>query len=137
MFCSIQDNCSTNDRMAQLLDFPHIGCLSHTLALEVKRMFEQDALIRAVIESVQRTTASCRRKLKCRASLCNYTYLVPITPNETWWSRKYRMLKRYNIISGEIAEVAKEQWQLVLIDTRQAFRQDINNLKKCFVMLVM
>ncbi len=38
--CQLADNCSTNKRIADLLDVPHVGWSSPTLHLDVKRMIQ-------------------------------------------------------------------------------------------------
>lgn len=39
------DNCPVNIKVAELLGIPHIGCKSHKLHLEVKRMITKDVVL--------------------------------------------------------------------------------------------
>ena len=40
--CSIADNFLLNKKIAAILEIPHVGCNSHKLHLEVKKMCESD-----------------------------------------------------------------------------------------------
>eukprot|EP00171_Calliarthron_tuberculosum_P008450 IDg8450t1 len=48
----IADNCSVNKLVADLLEVPHIGCASHKLHLEVRRMIERDRTLEQAIDSI-------------------------------------------------------------------------------------
>ena len=128
--CIIQDNCSTNNSISSLMNVPHVGCLSHKLALQVKKMFAEDALLRVILESFQQTMTACRMKLKCRASLRNMTDLATMVPCKTRWSGQYLMLQRFNRIRNEIAAVANEQDSHVAIDVRPVFVKRCEHYEK-------
>ena len=61
LFRIIQDNDSFNVRLATLLNIPFIGCLSQKLASQVKKMFDDDVLLQAILEGVQSRTSSCKK----------------------------------------------------------------------------
>ena len=64
LVCHIQDNASVNFLLKTLLDVPFNVCLSQKLALQVKKMFDDDALLRAVMEGPRNTMSTCRKKTK-------------------------------------------------------------------------
>ena len=103
------------------MNVPHVGCLSRKLALQVEKMFADDALLSVVLESVKETMTACRMKLKCRASLRNMTDLAPIVPSKAQRSGQYLRLLRFSRIRNEIAAVANEQDSHVAIDVRSVF----------------
>lgn len=67
LVCQIADNCSVNTSVAQQLSFPHVGCASHLLNLDAEAMVIADHQLRACIDSVHKTMADCRSRLRDRA----------------------------------------------------------------------
>ena len=58
-----------------------------------------------------------------RVSLRNLTDLSPITPNETRWTAKYEMVKRFNTIRDELIDVADDEDCDLEIDTSLQFKR--------------
>ncbi len=102
--CQIADNCSTNRRIAKLMELPHVGCLSHKLHLDINDMITKDKRLETVIESIHRTIKSCKTSLVNPSLSRNVTSLSPVIHNKTRWSGKYHMLRRYIKIRNSIIE---------------------------------
>lgn len=121
VLCSIADNAPVNKRLASLLGVPHVGCMSHKLNLEVKKMVKNDKDLATTVESIHETMSNCRRRLTNRAMIRNLTELSPLIPNETRWSGMYQMLKRFVRIHDELLKVADKDGATVTIDRSSAF----------------
>ena len=92
------DNCSTNKRVASLLNIPLIGCASHRLNLAAQLIFEQFSL---EIDKVNKLMVDLR-SLKNRAKLRMETHLQPEIRNQTRWSSTFSMLLKYQMIEKEL-----------------------------------
>ncbi len=61
--CQVADNCSTNRRIAELMELPRVGCLSHKLHLDINDMITKEKRLETVIVSIHRTMKSCKTSL--------------------------------------------------------------------------
>ena len=117
----IGDSASTNLRVSKLTGKPHIGCLSHKLHLEVRSMINRHIELKNVIESVHRTMKEVKSKSKSAAVLRNLTELHPVLDNETRWSGKVLMLKRFIEIRSEIIEASEHEDSEFYVNTSPIF----------------
>lgn len=102
-FSCIGDNVRPNHNLADKLKVPHVGCLSHRLALWVKYYLEPyEELLGAV-----NTLMSTLRTLKGSAKLSKLTRYVAMKRNTTRWSSTYNMLVRFNLIIEHIRQLAE------------------------------
>ena len=106
--CLIGHNTSTNLKIARVLENPHVGCNSHKLALEVNLMMKNHFDLTRVIDAVHETMRTAKIKLRNAALLRNLTDLRPIMNNETRWSGKVLMLKRFLRIREELIEASND-----------------------------
>eukprot|EP00171_Calliarthron_tuberculosum_P003774 IDg3774t1 len=107
VLCSIADNAPVNKRLASLLGVPHVGCMSHKLNLEVKKMVKNDKDLATTVESIHETMSNCRRRLTNRAMLRNLTELSPLIPNETRCAFETRA-KKFSEMLSQIDTVTLE-----------------------------
>ena len=77
---------------------PHISCASHRLNREVKSMIENHGDLSNAITSERVTMHEVKSKLKFSAVLRNLTDLSPVIDNETRWSAKFKVLRRFQEI---------------------------------------
>lgn len=95
LFCQIADSCAVNTSVAQQLSIPNVGCAGHLHNLETEAMVLSDQKLRACIDSVHKTMAYCRSRLRNRAILRNITTLVLVFENKTRCSGKFLMPQRF------------------------------------------
>eukprot|EP00171_Calliarthron_tuberculosum_P012024 IDg12024t1 len=123
--CSIADNCAVNKCIARGLRVPHVGCISHKLNLDVNSMVKDMHDLANTIDKVHETMMNCKRRMTNRAMLRNLTQLAPIIHNETRWSGKYHMLRRFATIREQLLAVADTSGATVTIDRRQVFKRQV------------
>ena len=106
LICQVADDTADKRKILEILRKPHIGCLNHKLALDVKCMLRTDSEMELTLKKIHDVMRTCKTKLKHRATLRNLTDLSPITPNETRWTARYDMVKRFNTTRDKLIEVA-------------------------------
>eukprot|EP00171_Calliarthron_tuberculosum_P022474 IDg22474t1 len=104
--CFIGDNASVNLKLARISETPHVSCLSHKLNLELNQMASKHIDLGRTIDHVHDTMKSVKTRLKNSAVLRNLTDLRPVMHNQTRWSGKISMLKRYGEIHEELVEAS-------------------------------
>ncbi|KAL0228942.1 hypothetical protein GEMRC1_013562 [Eukaryota sp. GEM-RC1] len=87
----VGDNCSTNTRLADLLEIPFIGCASHRMALEVKHYSDEADNVLAKLDLLFRELRHVKNSLILR----NLTELRPLKRNATRWSSAISMIRRH------------------------------------------
>lgn len=122
--CQIADNCNTNQRVAHLLNIPHVGCNNHKLNLEMKTWVNSDDDLPAVNESIEDTMLQAKRKIKSAAALRNLTDLKPLKPNKTRWSGLFYMFERFLRIRPQLSEISNNpDCDLILNDSASFARR--------------
>ncbi|OQR85775.1 hypothetical protein ACHHYP_11401 [Achlya hypogyna] len=96
----IGDNCSVNQSMARLLGVPLLGCASHKFALAVKDWIENQTSLDGALDVMVKVST-----IKLSASLRNLTNLCAVKANETRWTSRFTILKRYFRIKGELEKI--------------------------------
>uniref|UniRef100_H3H146 Uncharacterized protein n=1 Tax=Phytophthora ramorum TaxID=164328 RepID=H3H146_PHYRM len=86
----VGDSCSTNQKIATLLELPLVGCASHRYNLAVNRY----------LAAYETELAALNHRM-----LANFTDLVPIKRNMTRWSSTFEMVLRYKRIRDAIRQV--------------------------------
>ena len=71
-------------------------------------MIDDDDELSCTIHSVQKAMRDSRM-LKNAAILRNITDLKPVLPNETRWSGKFEMLKRFHRIRNDLLEASRHE----------------------------
>lgn len=122
--CQIADNCNLNLKIADIMEIAHVGCASHKLNLEVRKMLSTDGNLRRTVGSIQETMGTCRNRLKNRAMLRNVSHLQPIIPNETRWSGVCQMVLRYNKIRDALIEIEKNECTDLKMDKQLSFKHN-------------
>lgn len=106
--CLLGDNASVNLRMSRLINKPFVGCSNHKLNLDVNDMVRNSRDLSATIDNVHNIMKHVKSRLKNSAKLRNLTNLRPVIHNETRWSGKHAMLKRFCEIKEELVQVCDE-----------------------------
>jgi hypothetical protein len=97
----VADNCSTNRRIATLLEVPLVGCASHRYNLAVNRFLAPyDAELTAFNDLMVQL-----RHCNNAAELAKHTELKPIKRNTTRWSSTFEMMSLYKRIRDAIRQV--------------------------------
>ncbi len=117
----IGDNVSSNLRVPRMTGKPHISRASHRLNLEVKSMIENHADLSNAITSVRVTMREVKPKLKSSAELRNLIDLSPVIDNETMWSGKVKVLRRFQEIPEELIEAHEHPDADFTINTSLSF----------------
>ncbi len=117
----IGDNVSSNLRVSRMTGKPHISRASHRLNLEVKSMIENHADLSNAITSVRVTMREVKPKLKSSAELRNLIDLSPVIDNETMWSGKVKVLRRFQEIPEELIEAHEHPDADFTINTSLSF----------------
>ena len=97
---SIIDSAKLNFKIVRDARKPLVGHASHKHDFEVNCMIQKTAPLRSVISSVHYVITFLKGQLRISGIVCNMTELKPIMDNETRFSEKYSMLKRF----GEIRD---------------------------------
>eukprot|EP00171_Calliarthron_tuberculosum_P002072 IDg2072t1 len=103
--CLLGDNAAVNLRMARLINKPFVGCSNHKLNLDVNDMVRSSRDLSATIERVHSIMKHVKSSLRNSAMLRNLTDLRPVIHNETRWSGKHSMLKRFQEIQDDLVRV--------------------------------
>lgn len=123
--CSILDNWNVNLAVGELLSVPHVVCANHRLNLEVSKMIRYDVRQSTVLGTGRETIVSCNNGLRTSAMLRNINNLHVLVDNNTRWSGKFTILKRFNIIHSGLIEVADRNGVILKFDRSSKFK------KKC------
>ncbi|KAG3110989.1 hypothetical protein PI124_g1262 [Phytophthora idaei] len=97
----VADNCSSNQRIATLLELPLVGCASHRYNLAVNRYLAAYEPELATLNQLMVKFRYCNNAAK----LSKFTDLKPIKRNVTRWSSTFEMVLRYNSIRDSIRQV--------------------------------
>lgn len=125
LICQIADNTNTNLKIARLLGVPHIGCMSHKLNLEVNRMISSDQILSSILSSIHNTMVDCKSKIKNRVVLRNLTVLNPLLYNDTRWSGKYLMLKRFLQFRDQVIEASNSELTNIRVSSSEIFKSRV------------
>ena len=119
----IRDNASFNLRIAACTGKPHAGCASHRLNIEVRLMIDSHYDLKTTIAAVHDTKKDVKGKLKSVAVLRNLTELNPILDNETRWSGKMNLLKRFNEVRAELIDASEHRDTEFTVNSSEGFAQ--------------
>lgn len=132
----IGDNCSTNRKISNDCGIPLIGCASHRFNLAVNTWLENEISFKRVLDDIHTLMVELR-KLKNAARLRSLTDLCAMKNNETRWSSKYDMAKRYIQIESEVKEIEEvEEFVLTgskrrLLDELMVHLKQFQSITKC------
>ena len=85
------DNCTTNLKVAKLINVPIIGCASHRFNLVVLKYLEPCSDILEKINNLMKTASTLKR----RGYLRQMTDFCRLTRNATRWSSTHMMFLRF------------------------------------------
>ena len=95
----VGDNCKMNQLLSRLCNKPLIGCASHRLNLEVKRLFKEHTDVLDKIQDVTKGLTSS----KPAAQQLEDTGFVAVMRNKTRWTSTFAMVERvFRIKSVEV-----------------------------------
>ncbi len=81
--CQIADICMVKQRIASMLQLPHVAYCSHKQRLEIRPVCERYTVLAEKIRSIGKTMTASKCRLKNRAIIRNVTSLAPLLPNDT------------------------------------------------------
>ncbi|POM80132.1 Hypothetical protein PHPALM_2068 [Phytophthora palmivora] len=87
----VGDNCYTNQRLANLLSVPLVGCASYRLNLELQNFFREASDDLDRVKSLMAKLKSLNQSAKLRFK----TPLRPVLSQETRWNSTFCMIHRY------------------------------------------
>ncbi len=129
--CFVVDNPSTNIRIAKLAGIPYVGCNSHKLHLEVNVLVESHPDMRQNIDSVRDVMREAKTRLKNATVLRNITRLKPKLDNDTRWSGKYEVLRRFELMRNDSVEASQHSdCNLTVHDSSLSFKK-VGNILEC------
>lgn len=102
------DSEQVNPATAAELGVFDVGCTSHKLNLAVEQMVNENASMASVIDSIRKSMSECKLSTKSMSMLRNVNLLSPVLFNETRWSGKFEMLKRFLEIRNGLISIAEE-----------------------------
>lgn len=97
----IGDNCSVNKSLSTISEIPLIGCASHKFNLAVEQWIESHQETNRALKVIHDLMIQLRT-LKNAAKLREMTHLGAIAPNETRWTSKFEMLRRFFRIEEQV-----------------------------------
>eukprot|EP00171_Calliarthron_tuberculosum_P022099 IDg22099t1 len=100
----VSDNCSVNQHLSSLAGVPLIGCVAHKFNLAVEAWCEAVDGLSDALKCLRELMAKLRT-LKNAAKLRELSHLGAILPNETRWTGKYQMVKRFFRIEQCVAQI--------------------------------
>ena len=103
------DNENLNGKIAIPMGIPMIGCYSHRLNLAVEKFSEPYNEIISKLHNIMKKLGNLEKS----AALRKKTDLRPILHNETRWSSKHAMLKRYKVLKPFIDSMDAEIAQIL------------------------
>lgn len=125
----IGDNCSTNRKISNDCDIPLIGCASHRFNLAVNKWLDTECGFQGVLDDIHKLMIELR-KLKNAAKLRSLTDLCAVKNNETRWSSKYDMAKRYLRIESKVKEIEAVEELVLTPSKRRLLDELMGHLKK-------
>ena len=125
----IGDNSSTNRKISNDCDIPLIGCASHRFNLAVNMWLEEEQSFQEILDDIHKLMVELR-KLKNAARLRSLTDLCPVKNNETRWSSKYEMAKRYIRIVAKVREIEEVEHLLLSTSKRRLLDDLMVHLRK-------
>ena len=99
--CFVGDNCAVNMKLSTITDIPIIGCNSHKLNLAIEAWIEAQEGLPGALKKL-RELMSQLNTIKNSARLRQLTRLGSVLPNETRWTGKFEMVRRYFRIEKNI-----------------------------------
>ncbi|KAG6941793.1 hypothetical protein JG688_00018481, partial [Phytophthora aleatoria] len=97
----VSDNCSSNHRIATLLELPLVGCASYRYNLAVNRYMAAYETEFAGLNQLMVQLRHCNNA----AELAKLTDLAPVKRNMTRWSSTFEMVLRYKRIRDDVRQV--------------------------------
>ena len=128
----VGDNASCNTRLSSLTNIPHVGCNTHTLNLEVRYMIERQTDLSTTLTSVHEIMRNVKSKLKNTAVLRKLTKLKPLLSNDTRWSGKVAVVRRFIDIKEQLIEASEHEDSDFFVNTSSSFK---SKTKRYFSML--
>ena len=102
--CLIGDNCSVNQKLSSISLLPLVGCVSHKFNLAVESWIESQPELKDGMKCVHDLMLRLRT-IKNAARLRQFTHLRALLNNETRWTSKYEMLKRFFRIEDNVRKM--------------------------------
>lgn len=125
LVCQVSDNCSVDLHISRLLEIPMVGCYSHRITLEIRKMFKDDDLSCSTLDSVRNVMRSCKQKHKNRALLHNITHMCTDLFSETRWSGAFKILRRFIAIREDLISVANSEGADIELNRTISFRNRV------------
>ena len=101
LVCLIGDNCSTNNKTADLFKIPSLGCRSHRFNLAMEKFIDQE--LKREVEMVTQLMGKLST-LKEAGFLRQKTHLRPVKRNVTRWLGVIHMMDRFLTLLPSIDE---------------------------------
>ena len=128
----VADSCSTNIKVAKLLNIPHIPCANHLLNNEVNAWVKENDTVKNTLDSVQRTMKVVKNSLKNSAVLRKLTRLAPEVGNATRWTSWGRMMGKYSCIRADLIAASQEEDAAIEVNTTNAFKKRAEKIAGLF-----
>lgn len=135
--CLIGDNCSVNCKIASDTSIPLIGCASHKFNLAVEHWIDSQKDLRDALKALRELMVQVRTVKNC-ARLRELTHLGAILPNETRWTGKFEMTKRFIRIETLLQSIPSLDSSLPSLEHRRALKaaiEDFENFESIAVSL--
>lgn len=125
----ISDNCAVNQCLACLASISLIGCVAHKLNLAVEVWcVEFTGLVDAL--TCLRELMAKLRTLKSAAKLRELTHLGAVLLNQTRWTGKYEMVKRFFRIESTLTKIEDLDAFLPSLSKRRILQRAVHHLEK-------
>ncbi len=100
---------------------PHVSSTSHRLNLEVRDIVQSHAELKNTIQAVHNTMKAVKTRLKSTAVLRNLTELVYVLDNDTMWSSKVGLLKRFTEIREQLIQASEHEDADIFVNSTPSF----------------
>lgn len=125
----ISDNCAVNQRLSCIASVPLIGCSAHKFNLAVEAWCVESTGLVDALKCI-RELMSKLRTLKSAAKLRELTHLGAILPNETRWTGKYQMVKRFFRLETAVSQIEDLDSFLPTPSQRRVLDRALHHLEK-------
>ncbi len=119
--CYIADNAQVNYRIASVTKKPQVGCTSQKLNLHVNQLFKDMPDMKKFVNMVHGMMKLAKSRLRNAATLRNSTELKPVLHNDTRWSGKFYMLRRFGEIKTELLKACEDEGIAIPEDYERLF----------------
>ena len=128
--CIIADNAKVKFKIARILQKPIVGCASHKLNLEINYMVRNTSPLNIVILAVHDVIKYVKTRLRSAATVRNLTDLRPVMHNETRWTGKHHMLKRFIEIKEALVSACENADVEFMATSNPAFTNRVTKYEK-------